>query len=156
MNVGTPSQPYSESHPPGLELQVPGQTAVGMAKMSQKEMDLWLQQQQEAERKRQEYISLKEKEAELQRISEEKRRIELEQRRKQLNARREKMIDTANIKRQNEQIVQDRIIEEKAQLDKLRSLKRDSVQRRLEEDLIYHQLLLVNPYRCQNESLNKK
>ena len=94
-------------------------------------------QQQEAERKRQEYISLKEKEAELQRISEEKRRLELEQTRKLLNERREKRIEAAKIKRQNEQIVQDRLLEEKSDLDSFRKMKREIVQNRLEEDLIF-------------------
>ena len=63
--------------------------------------------------------------------------MELEQTRKLLNERREKRIEAAKIKRQNEQIVQDRLLEEKSDLDSFRKMKREIVQNRLEEDLIF-------------------
>ena len=116
---------------------LPGKQTARMAKKPQNDMDIVLQQQQEAERKRQEYISLKEKEAELQRISEEKRRIELEQKRKLLNEKREKMIEAANIRRENDQRIQDQILEEKERLDYLRSMKRDTAHNRVDDDLIF-------------------
>ena len=105
-------------------------------KRTQKDIDIFLLQQQEADRKRQEYIKLKEKEAELQRISEEKQRLELEEKRKLLNIKREEMIRSKALRREQQKLIQDKQLDDKRQLDCLREMRRDSLRMRQDNALI--------------------